>query len=197
MKEGNKFFTDAYSVGLTLDLSKAHYGPHSRTKRYYETTGYYPLLAGLARKIGAQTAIDIGTHYGGSALALKIGIGLGKGIVVSVDIRQRNAEALKLYPRVKLITGSSIDPATVNTVFQSLPEVRADILYIDSFHNYEHTMKNVGIYSEFEPKFIVFDDISINDEMKQAWSELSNKYPSFDATGLCNRNCGFGALDLR
>jgi hypothetical protein len=58
-------------------------------------------------------------------------------------------------------------------------------------------MKNVELYSEFNLKFIVFDDISINEEMKQAWSELSKKHPAFDATKLCNRNCGFGALDLR
>jgi len=189
-----KFLEEAYQLGRSLDLAKAHYGPHSRTKRYYETIDYYYLLAGLARHSGARTAVDIGTHYGGSALALSIG--MDQGLVVSVDLRQRNEAMLAAYPGIKLVTGDSLAPATFAQVAALLPE-GADILYIDSFHNYEHTMANVEIYGALKPEFIVFDDITINESMKQAWAELAARHAAFDASQLCNRNCGFGVLDLR
>jgi cephalosporin hydroxylase len=192
-----EFLADAYRIGESLDLAKAHYGPHSRTKRYYETTKYYPLLAGLARKIGARYAVDVGTHYGGSAMALKLGMGLGQGLVVTVDVTRRNQEFLARYPRIHRVKGSSINPVVTAEVIGALGGNKLDILYIDSVHNYEHTMKNVEIYGALNPDFIVFDDIKINAEMKRAWAELSESYKAFDATVLCTRNCGFGVLDMR
>jgi cephalosporin hydroxylase len=184
----------AYKLGEEMDLADVHYGPHSRTKRYYETTGYYPLLAGLAKKIGAKSALDIGTHFGGSARALLAG--MPGGHVVTVDVKQRNAGALRQIEGLMMVTGDSIDPDTVRRVTALLAST-IDILYIDSFHNYEHTMKNISLYSSLSPKFVVMDDIIINDSMKEAWAELSANHPTFDATALCTRNCGFGVVDLR
>jgi len=190
-----EFCESAYQLGEAIDLSAVHYGPHSRTKRYYEMTGYYPLLAGIACKLGAKSALDIGTHYGGSAQALLAGMPSG-GRVVTVDIRQRNAEVLNKIRGLVLVTGDSLDPRTVRRVTTFLaPSV--DIIYIDSFHNYDHTMQNIKLYSSLSPKVIVMDDISINPSMAEAWAVLQAKYPTYDATELCTRNCGFGVVAIQ
>jgi hypothetical protein len=75
-----------------------------------------------------------------------------------------------------------------------------DLLYIDSKHSYDHTTKNLQLYGgEFRPRFVIFDDIHLNEEMERFWNDAKMKYEelAFDASELAGRPCGFGIVELR
>ena len=68
----NRSFALRVAAGQSFDLSGVGYG-----RRHSGDTGeistkpmtYYPFLAGVAAHIGATATIEIGTHWGGSAVA--------------------------------------------------------------------------------------------------------------------------------
>lgn len=190
-----KLCETAYQVGSQMNLEGVHYGPHSRTKRYYETIPYYFLLAGLAKVGNMRKALDIGTHYGGSAMAISRGME-GKGIIVTVDISMHNMTMLLKYPDIRRVQGNSLTLATAREVYQLLPE-GVDMIYIDSFHDYDNVKQNIELYGKLSPRLIVFDDIRINESMVKVWTELKKSHVAYDATELCCRNCGFGVLKVR
>jgi Rhamnosyl O-methyltransferase/CmcI len=194
MKELREVCEEAFAAGSGVDLSGCHYGPHSRTGRYYELIPYYYLLAGLPKLLGLRSALDIGTHYGGSAMSISRGME-GKGTVVTVDITFRNKENLLKFENIKRVCGDSLKPEIAEKISYLLPE-GAEMIYIDSFHDYYSLMRNIDLYSKLSPRYIVMDDIRINDSMKRAWLELQTKYATFDATDLTSRNCGFGVLEI-
>lgn len=189
------FFEEVYRIGEAIDLAGVHYGPHSRTKRYYEMTGYYPLLAGLARKIGAKKVLDVGTHFGGSAMAMQRGMD-ADGLAVTIDVTFLNNVILSKIPNIRRVCGSSLDPEKIAEISDILDGGPIDVLYIDTFHDYPNLMANIEAYLPLNPAFIVMDDISINDSMKEAWRDLCARYAAVDVTDLCKRNCGFGVLVL-
>jgi hypothetical protein len=69
--------TKAWTIGKSIDLSNIGYGPaHWKGGERFVSSPYpyYSFLAGLVQSQNCKRIFEIGTHYGGSALAMMRGI---------------------------------------------------------------------------------------------------------------------------
>jgi cephalosporin hydroxylase len=99
--------------------------------------------------------VETGVAHGGSlvfcASLLEI---LGKGIVVGVDIeiRPHNRTAIESHPlfhRIRLLEGSSTDPAVLAQVARHLADAKTVLVLLDSCHTAEHVLAELRCYSSF------------------------------------------------
>lgn len=185
----------AAAAGRDLDLSAARYNPSGTRPE-----PYYPFLAGFAETQEIQTVLEIGTHTGGSALALAAGMrDRPRPILVTVDVAAR-APSLAGHPSIIPVVGDALADRTVRRVGRTLA-APIDLLYIDALHDRWPTEAYVGLYANLlRPKFIILDDIRLCPSMRSAWGRLKAQCagPSFDVSELANRpRPGFGLLDNR
>jgi predicted O-methyltransferase YrrM len=198
----------AWATGQDFDLSGVGYGRrHAGDTSQISTTPttYYPFLAGMAAQIGAKTAIEIGTHWGGSAVALMRGM-LSRHpqpLLVTIDISTESDNYLPAQPEARFITkvvGDANVPKIVDEV-RCLVQT-ADLLYIDAAHTARPTLLNAFLYGLlFRPKVILLDDITHNESMQAAWAILRMIYPdqSVDCATVVpaiRRREGFGLIVL-
>jgi len=187
---------EAAAAGREIDLTGCDYGPHITSGLHLGVQPYYRFLAGFARTIGLRKVLEIGTSYGGSMMAMDRG---SRGVeMVTVDKKDMAGDGLKALARIKRVIGDSLAPDTLRKVKAHLSGP-IDLLYIDSKHSYDHTTKNMQLYGgEFRPRFVIFDDIHLNEEMERFWTDAKAKYGhlAFDASELAGRPCGFGIVEL-
>jgi len=187
-------------AGKEIDLTGCDYGPHRLSGLYLKVQPYYHFLAGFVRTLGVRKILEIGTSYGGSIMAMDRGLrGKEPGTqLVTVDKVDIAGEAVGALAHIKRIHGDSLSADTLRKVRQHL-DAPIDLFYLDSKHSYDHTQKNVDIYGgEFRPKYIILDDIRLNDEMARYWTEAQARFGqfAFDASAAANRPDGFGLLDF-
>jgi hypothetical protein len=176
------FVRDAWNAGASVSLDGIGYGRiHWDNEQDVVTDAsdwpYYQFLAGVAVLLGASSALEIGTHWGGSARALARGMKDGK--VVTIDITTESDAVLPGCPesgQIHKIVGDANSLEVVEQVQKALD--RADILYIDAAHLGLPTLLNFSIYSTLlRPKVVVFDDIRLNEDMARFWSLIRKAYP--------------------
>ena len=185
----------ARAIGSTIDITGCRYGFNSRTKQDIGEAEYYRFLAGLARLIQASQILEIGTHYGGSIMAMARGAGPDARLV-TVDITKKNTEAFKPYPNIVRVQGDSTTPDIALEVcgFFSPP---IDLMYIDSLHTKEAVLSNLKRYESLQPKYVVLDDIHISDSMNDLWDLLQGRYETCDLSDIADRKrVGFGVVKL-
>ncbi len=121
----------------------------------------------LIWKVKPDLIIETGIARGGSlvfyASLLELigedGIVLG----IDIDIRKHNRTAIEnhpMYKRIKMIEGSSIDQFIVKKVGEQAIGRKNIMVLLDSYHTYEHVMKEIKFYSKLVSKgsyLIVFD----------------------------------------
>src|SRR4051794_7653202 len=78
---------DAWSAGASVSLDGIGYGRINWDNEQDIVTDasdwpYYQFLAGLAMLLDAKSALEIGTHWGGSARALARGMNGGKVVTI-------------------------------------------------------------------------------------------------------------------
>jgi len=190
--------TNAIQAGHDIDLTGCNYGPHKRTNQILGIQMYYYFLAGLVRSLGLKKILEIGTSHGGSILAMARGCGIdAPGVkLVTVDKKDIAGEALVSQNQITRLLGDSLAAATLKQVQKHLA-APIDLLYIDSKHSRDHVLGNITNYGRaLRPRFIVLDDIHLNEEMEGVWAELKARYGerAFDVSDLANRDCGFGLL---
>jgi hypothetical protein len=199
---------NAWMVGQTIQLpADVCYGPAhwDGAKEFHdEPFPYYYFLAGLVRSQGCTAICEIGTHYGGSCLSMLRGIADSKTAnIVTIDISDLNP-ALHARPGVTKLIGDANDEAVLKNVALSFGDAPIDLLYVDADHRFSSTVTNLGLYCLLlRPRFVVLDDILLNDEMRTLWSAVSRVY------GADAANCaeivsqirspvvGFGVIRLR
>ena len=113
--------------------------------------------------------IETGVAHGGSlvfyASMLQLLGGDGFVIGVDIDIRTHNREKIEAHPlasRIRLVQGSSIDPATVAEVRRLTAGRTRTIVALDSYHTHAHVLEELRLYSPFVTKggyVIVFDTV--------------------------------------
>lgn len=99
---------------------------------------------------GASTVIEIGCYVGVTTAHIARALhASGRGRVFCVDIKQkhiditsRNLAALGLRERLHPLCGDSLDPR----IIAQLPD-QADVIFIDSSHNYHHTRREIEAYA--------------------------------------------------
>jgi len=187
---------NAKIIGDTIDITGCRYGMHDRTNTYIGETVYYSFLAGFVKLINAKQILEIGTHYGGSVMAMERGTNTDAKIV-TIDIKFKDSVALSEYKNIKRVTGDSTSPAVVKEVDKYL-EPPIDLMFIDSLHTKNFVFLNMKRYGKLLPKYIVFDDIHINATMNDLWSKLISKYTNYDLSSIVDREkAGFGIIQLR
>jgi cephalosporin hydroxylase len=75
--------------------------------------------------------------------------GHGEVLGIDLDIRPHNREAIEGHPmskRIKMIEGSSIDPAIAARV-HAIAEGKKVILVLDSNHTHDHVLEELRLYA--------------------------------------------------
>ncbi len=84
---------------------------------------------------------------------------------VDIDIRTHNFEAIKshpLFPRIKLIEGSSVDQGIIKKVVDTSKKYKKVLVCLDSNHTHEHVYKELFAYAPIVSKgsyCIIFDTV--------------------------------------
>ncbi|MCB0331583.1 MAG: class I SAM-dependent methyltransferase, partial [Bdellovibrionales bacterium] len=139
----------------------------------------------------------------GSAFSIARGMLKNSGrshTLVTIDRTNENVEAYEKFPCVKKIVGDCFDPEVLQKV-HSIFSSSIDLLHIDSTHTYDHTFRCFTEYNRrFHPRLVVFDDIKLNDGMKQLWKEICESFgeDAIDCTEQSMRGeaAGLGVLLL-
>ncbi len=101
---------------------------------------HLPTFVQLCRDTRAQKVIELGVRDGVSTVGWLYGLEQTGGHLWSVDVSGKPAFDSDNWT---FIQGSDIDPG----VFGQLPS-DADIVFIDTSHEYQHTVDEIAIYSQ-------------------------------------------------
>ena len=112
--------------------------------------------------------IETGIAHGGSlifyASILEL-IGKGEVLGIDIDIRDHNRKEIESHPmfkRIKMIQGSSIDPAIVAEAKKHTEGKKTILVTLDSNHTHEHVLAELNMYSLFvslNSYMVVYDTI--------------------------------------
>lgn len=97
--------------------------------------------------------IETGVAHGGSMVfyaSLFSAIGGGRVIGVDIKIRPENRAAIEAHPmapHIMLVEGSSIDPATIDTVRQAIGPDDTVLVLLDSNHSRAHVAAELDAYA--------------------------------------------------
>jgi len=197
---------DAWLAGRQIDLAGVQFGPSFRG---WQETGfvpgpvpYYYFLAGLVRSQGCSRILEIGTHFGGSALSMLRGIGdPSKAKLVTVDISDRNP-ALHRMAGVTKLTGDANGETVIREVVDRFGGSQIDLMFVDADHSFSATALSLGAYGMLlRPRLVVLDDIAFNEGMQALWSRLRASYEAVNCSDIVPairiKECGFGLMRLR
>ncbi|MEQ8955678.1 MAG: CmcI family methyltransferase, partial [Gammaproteobacteria bacterium] len=121
--------------------------------------------------------IEVGVAWGGSLLfystLLEV---LGGGEIIGIDIyipddlKRRLHSHGKLSERISLLTASSIEPETIETVKEMTGGSTRTLILLDSHHSHDHVLKELQLYSELVGKgyYLVCGDTVVDDIPQQA-----------------------------
>jgi cephalosporin hydroxylase len=122
----------------------------------------------LIWNIQPDLVIETGIAHGGSliyyASILEL-IGKGEVLGIDIDIREHNKAEIEKHPmfkRIRMIQGSSIDPAIVEEVKAFAAGKEKVLVVLDSNHTHEHVLAELNLYSPFvsmDSYIVVYDTI--------------------------------------
>lgn len=117
-----------------------------RLSRPSDIREYLPFLHEQARSRPGCRVLELGTRKGNSTLAFLAGVKESGGHVWSCDVSDcaRDPEGMAPWSRVPqwtFVRGDDMDLSV-----QSLLPVQADVLFIDTSHEYEHTLAELRAY---------------------------------------------------
>lgn len=99
--------------------------------------------------------IETGVAHGGSLIyyaAILEAIGRGRVVGVDIEIRPHNRRALEaheMFKRIKLVEGSSIDPAVVAEATSGIQKHDTVLIILDSNHSKAHVAAELEAYAPF------------------------------------------------
>jgi cephalosporin hydroxylase len=102
-----------------------------------DIVAHLPRCVALCAELDATSVIELGTRTGVSTIAWLYALE-GKGELISIDLDAR--PPIGEWDHWTFIQGSDMDPAIV----AGLP--KADIVFIDTSHLYEHTVAELNVY---------------------------------------------------
>jgi len=112
--------------------------------------------------------IETGIAHGGSlifyASMLEL-IGNGEVLGINIDIRKHNRREIekhKMFKRIKMIEGSSVDEKVIKKVEKIVKQHKNILVCLDPLHTHNHVLNELNIYSKFVSKgsyLVVFDTI--------------------------------------
>jgi len=137
---------------------------------------HYKLLAYISTKYENETLIDIGTHKGGSALALSFN---KKNNIVSFNVEDELQLSNK-PKNINFIIDDILDIKYKNLLLTS-PFICLDTYHDGTFerlfHKYLQDIKWKGT--------LLLDDIFLNIQMKEYWAEIQEQKNDLTSIGHC------------
>jgi cephalosporin hydroxylase len=128
----------------------------------------------LLWKVQPDLIIETGIAHGGSLIfsasmlelnAICGGPADAELIGIDIDIREHNRVAIEAHPmarRIRMIQGSSVDPAIVRQVADVVRHKKSVMVCLDSNHTHEHVLAELCAYAPFvtpESYCVVFDTV--------------------------------------
>jgi cephalosporin hydroxylase len=128
----------------------------------------------LLWKVQPDLIIETGIAHGGSLIfsasmlelnAICGGPADAELIGIDIDIREHNRIAIEAHPmarRIRMIQGSSVDPAIVRQVADVVRHKKSVMVCLDSNHTHEHVLAELCAYAPFvtlESYCVVFDTV--------------------------------------
>jgi predicted O-methyltransferase YrrM len=172
-----------FSYGKMMDLTGACYGPASWTVGKFITTTspYYFFLSGLCKFLNFSKVIEVGTHYGGSTLAMLRGIqDQTDHKIVTIDVTNLNEEILNALPAIARIQGSGSSPEIQTKAVAAIGSRHCDLLYIDALKDKQFVLDTInGFLEKISVGIIILDDISISESMREMWEYISSQFGKY------------------
>ena len=153
-------------------------------------------------KVQPDVVVEAGIARGGSLLLsasmLELMGGDGYVIGLDIDIRPHNRQAIQAHPlarRIRMIEGSSVDPAIVAQVYDMIGPGKRVVVALDSNHTHEHVLAEMKAYAPLVGAgsyLVVFDTIveDMPDEMcaERPWARGDNPATAVaDFLAACDR----------
>ena len=148
-------------------VSTAYDGYVDRCSRWSDIQEYLPFLHATARSYPAPRILELGTRKGNSTLAFLAACeAAAAGHVWSVDVSacDLDPEGMAPWRHCPLWTftrGDDIDASV-----QSLLPARCDVLFIDTSHEYEHTLAEL---QAFVPRVSAGGVVLMHDTHVRGW----------------------------
>jgi cephalosporin hydroxylase len=160
-------------------------------------------LDGLISTLDIHTVLEIGTNHGGAALTMRRAIHHADAKVMTVDIQDLACSQVKDGSDIVYFVGDANARDAIEAVAAEFQGRRLDLLFVDTKHDFTTTMASYAIYvTLLNPKYVVLDDITLNDEMRSAWSLIAGR-PNVSAINAAElipairnhpRDPGFGLI---
>jgi predicted O-methyltransferase YrrM len=134
-------------LSRTYDIKLSLFnGYEDRLKQHSDIREYLPLFYEQAKNRPGCRVLELGTRLGYSTLAFLAGAAKSDGHVWSVDLDDvmKYPEGMMSWKNTSqwtFIRGSDLDPAV-----QEVVPLEIDILFIDTSHEYEHTIRELELY---------------------------------------------------
>ena len=178
--------TNAWKVGNTIDLSgvgygQIHWGNHKDIIR--EPFDYYKFLSGFVAVQNLSSILEIGTHWGGATVSMARGCAANNRRsdvrIFTIDMTDESDKWLLLQPESRLIqkyVGDANKKPAIDAAIEFFkPDCNLELLFIDADHSFMPTFMQYAVYRTiFSPKYVILDDINLNDEMRELWKLLTN-----------------------
>ncbi len=138
---------------------------------------YYRFLKLLAENIGAQVSVELGVDGGGGSLHLAMGSIQAVGVDIAWNNEVNITWIIKHNPNFTFIQGDSVQLARI--IYEKYGEI--DILFIDTTHTHEQTMKEYNTYLPYlSAKGIVCLDDLYRPGMDKVWNDMPKNKVRFD-----------------
>ena len=146
-------------------------------------------------KTRPKYVVEIGVAWGGSLLfyaTLLEMLGGEKAIGVDIfipdDLRQRLMSHGRLSQRICLVSGSSIEQATLRQVQSLLGDSRDVMIFLDSFHTHEHVLQELRLYTPLIGKGhylicgdTIVEDMPVQEHRQRPWGPGNNPKTALQA----------------
>jgi cephalosporin hydroxylase len=110
-----------------------------------------------------ELIVETGTWRGGSAwfLASMLDV-IGQGQILTIDIAE--VPNRPQHPRIRYLTGSSVDPSVLATVQEAASKSASTMVLLDSDHSYQHVIQELRCYHGLvTPRnYLIVEDTNIN-----------------------------------
>jgi cephalosporin hydroxylase len=108
----------------------------------------------LIYRLRPDVVVETGIAHGGSLIfyaSLMEAMGHGRVIGVDIEIRSHNRQAIEaheMYKRIRMVEGSSVDPAVVASVKELIRPGEKVLVILDSNHTRQHVLAELRAYAD-------------------------------------------------
>lgn len=127
-------------------ITTVHDGYVDRLSKWSDVQEYLPLLYGTARSYPKVRVLELGTRRGNSTLAFLAAAAAVDGHVTSVDPDRVTDARDGMLPWRKAPWWTFVRGDDMDSAVQAALPVEVDVLFVDTSHEYEHTLGELRAY---------------------------------------------------